>query len=184
MTAVEDAIDEAQYFYQKMDLSLQIPKEFRYNLNAFLSRARAITWVLKKQYSKNQDFKEWYREKEKFMRADDLMCFFVTLRNISLKEKPILPHASTYIRKIEISNLKNRGFAITNEGEPVWIEKDNEGNQKKVHAEEFDDEIIKAYYFADPKPPSLFENLQVVDLCGLYLKALKNLVTEALEKFK
>jgi hypothetical protein len=183
LSEVKDAIDEAEYFYQRMELVLQKPKEFRHNLNAFISRSRAITWVLKKEFSGNKRFIDWYSEKEKAMREDELMTFFVKLRNISLKEKPIQPHASTFIRHIEVSTSKGRGFAITKDGEPVWIEKNAEGKEKTIHAEEFDSEIIKAYYFADPKPPKLFENLQVVDLCGLYLKALKSLVEEALENF-
>jgi len=117
------------------------------------------------------------------MRADELMSFFVKLRNISLKEKPILPQSSTYIRNIEISSSKGRELAITGDGEPVWIEKNEDGKEERIHAGEFDSEIIKAYHFADPKPPKLFENLQVVDLCGLYLKALKSLVEEALKNF-
>jgi hypothetical protein len=183
LNEVKDALDEAEYFYQRMESALQVPKEFRHNLNAFISRARAVTWVLKKQFSGNQKFSDWYAVKEKIMRADELMSFFVKLRNISLKEKPIQPQSSTYIRNIEISNSKGRGFAITGDGEPVWIEKNGEGKEKTIHAGEFDSEIIKAYYFANPPPPKLFENLQVIDLCGLYLKALKSLVEEALKNF-
>ena len=183
MNEVKDTLDEAEYFYIQMEAKLKNPKELRYNLNAFISRARAVTWVLKKQFSGNQKFSEWYALEEKIMRADELMKFFVKARNISLKEKPIRPQASTYIRHIEISTSKGRGFAITGDGEPVWIEENGEGEKKTIHAKEFDNEIAKAYYFADPHPPKLFEKLQVIDLCGLYLKALKSLVEEALTKF-
>lgn len=183
MNEVRDALDEAEYFYQKMEATSKVPKEFRYNLNAFISRARAVTWVLKKQFSGNQKFSDWYAKEEKMMREDELMRFFVEARNISLKEKPIRPQSSTYIRHIEVSTSKGRGFAITGDGEPVWIEKDGEGKEKTIHAEEFDTEIAKAYYFANPYPPKLFEKLQVIDLCGLYLKALKSLVEEALKNF-
>lgn len=183
MSEAKDALDEAEYFYRRMEATLLIPKEFRHNLNAFISRARAVTWVLKKQFSGNHKFSDWYAAEEKIMRADELMIFFVKLRNISLKEKPIQPQSSTYIRHIEISTSKGRGFAITGDGEPVWIEKNGEGKEKTIHAGEFDSEIVKAYYFANPHPPKLFENLQVIDLCGLYLKALKSVVEEALKNF-
>jgi hypothetical protein len=178
---VKDALEETEYFYRRMETTSKAPKEFQHNLNAFISRARAVTWVLKKQFSGNQKFSDWYAAEEKIMRADELMSFFVEARNISLKEKPIRPQSSTYIRHIEISTSKGRGFAITGDGEPVWIEKNGEGKEKMIHAEEFDSEIAKQYYFANPTPPKLFENLQVIDLCGLYLKALKSLVEEALK---
>jgi len=183
LNEVKDALDEAEYFYQRMEALSKIPKDFQHNLNAFVSRARAVTWVLKKQFSGNQKFSEWYATEEKVMQADELMSFFVEARNISLKEKPIRPQSSTYFRNIEFSNPKGRGFAITGNGEAVWIEKNGEGKEKRVHAEEFDSETAKEYYFANPRPPKLFENLQVLDLCGLYLRALKSLVDESLKKF-
>ena len=65
MDMVIEALNEAEYFYQKMEETEKIPKEFRYNLNAFISRARSVTWVLKKQYSENPRFKVWYAKKRK-----------------------------------------------------------------------------------------------------------------------
>ena len=183
MDEAKDALEEAKYFYRRMGETSKVPEEFRHNLNAFISRARAVTWVLKKQFAGNKEFGDWYALEEKIMRTDELMSFFVKARNISLKEKPIRPQSSTYIRHIEISTPKGRGFAITGNGEPVWFEKNGEGKEKRIHAEEFDGEIVKQYYFANPIPPKLLGNLQVLDLCGLYLKALKNLVEEALKNF-
>ena len=58
MNEVNDALEEAEYFYQKMEATSNSPKEFRFNLNAFISRARALTWVLKKQFSGKQGFSE------------------------------------------------------------------------------------------------------------------------------
>ncbi|PVX23273.1 MAG: hypothetical protein CW691_11075 [Candidatus Bathyarchaeum sp.] len=182
MNEVKDALEEAEYFYQKMEAT-NIPKEFRFNVNAFISRARALTWVLKKQFSGNQRFSEWYASQEKLMRKDELMSFFKEARNISVKENPIRPRSLTSIRNIEVTTSKGRGFAITGDGEPVWIEKNGEGKEKQIHADEFDSEITRAYYFTNPIPPKLFQNLEVIDLCGLYLVALRNLVEEALKNF-
>jgi len=70
-----EALKEAKHFYQKMQETTKIPKEFRHNLNAFISRARSVTWVLKKQYSSNPKFKVWYAKKEKEMKNDELMSF-------------------------------------------------------------------------------------------------------------
>jgi hypothetical protein len=179
--AVKEALDEAFYFYSQMGKTLKTPKEFKHNLNAFLSRARAITWVLKKQYSGNPVFDSWYANEEKIMKNDELMVFFRDARNISLKEQPIRPATGAYIRHIEVSTTKDRGFAITGDGEPVWIERDSEGKEKQIHASEFDGEVFRQYSFANPLPPKQYRNIQVIDLCGLYLKALNRLVKEALD---
>lgn len=66
--AIEEALEEARYFYSKMQKTSKISKEFRHNLNAFLSRARAITWVLKKQYSGNPVFDSLYVSEEKLLK--------------------------------------------------------------------------------------------------------------------
>jgi hypothetical protein len=58
-----------------MQETSKIPKEFRHNLNVFLSRARAITLVLKKQYSGNPVFDSLYVSEEKLLKRDDLMSF-------------------------------------------------------------------------------------------------------------
>ena len=179
MDIITDALNEAEYFYQKMEEKAKIPTEFRFNLNAFISRARSVTWVLKKQYSKNPKFEVWYAKKEKEMKNDELMNFFKEARNISIKEHPLRPQTSTYIRHIEIGDSKGRGFAITSEGETVWINRDETGKETRVHASEFDSEIAMEYYFDKPTPPILFQTLQVIDLCGLYLRSLKDLIEQA-----
>lgn len=179
MSTVTDALNETEYFYRRLEETTKIPKEFRYNLNAFISRARSITWVLKKQYSTNPKFQKWYAEKEEEMKNDELMSFFKDARNVSIKEHPLRTQTSTYIRHIEVNAPRGKGFAITGEGEAVWIDKDKTGKETEIHASEFDSEISIGYYFAEPKPPILFQNLQVIDLCGLYLRSLKDLVEEA-----
>jgi hypothetical protein len=88
--------------------------------------------VLKKQFSGNQRFSDWYAVEEKIMQEDELMSFFVQDRNISLKENPIRPQSSTYIRHIGISTSKGREFATARDGEPVWIEKN--GRQRENYS--------------------------------------------------
>jgi hypothetical protein len=180
---VKEAIDEAEYLYQKMEETLKTPMDFRSNLNAFLSRSRAVTWVLKNQLNDNPSFASWYSAQEKIMKENELMAFFVVARNISEKEYPISPKSSGYMRHITVNADGKRGFAITGEGEPIWIERTDEGDEKRTHAKEFDDELSIVYYFDDPQPPKLYQNLQVIDLCGLYLKALQSLIAEATQKF-
>ena len=130
---VKEAIDEAEYLYQKMEETLKVPMEFRSNLNAFLSRSRAVTWVLKKQLNDNPSFASWYSAQEEIMKNDELMAFFIVARNISEKEYPIRPNSSGYIRHITVNTDNKRGFAITGEGEPIWV---SERKQTKARRKE------------------------------------------------
>ena len=182
---VTDALDLAEYFDKKMVETLKIPSEFRANTNAFVTSGRNITWALQKQFSKNAKFRTWYAQKQNEMKNDELMTFFNEARKISVKEHPLRPARSTYFRRIDLNTPKagteKTGFAITGEGEAVWVTKDKDGKEKRIHASEFDNESVVQYYFETPIPPRTFEELQVIDLCGLYLFALKDLVKEALE---
>ncbi len=62
---------------------------FQYELNAFLSAARNVSFVLQSSMSKVRGFNEWYAEKQAEMRADASMRFFLELRNVSQKQGPI-----------------------------------------------------------------------------------------------
>ena len=63
MSAVTKAVEEAEYFIKKLEEEESKPSVYTYNLNAFLSRGRSITWIIKKQYSKCPNFSKWYCEK-------------------------------------------------------------------------------------------------------------------------
>lgn len=62
--------DEAQFFLERMKES-RGTEEFQYYLSAFLSAARAVTWVLDKEYKNSEyadDFVNWYGVHLKTMR--------------------------------------------------------------------------------------------------------------------
>lgn len=82
----EERYEEAEYFLEQMRKNSLGGKVFIYNLDAFLNAARSITFVLKKEFSTNPKFSAWYATKEEEMRKDDLMKFFVEMRNVSVKE--------------------------------------------------------------------------------------------------
>jgi len=177
---VIQALEEAEYFYEQMQKTKQ-SKDFRSNLSGFLSRARSITWILKKHHSIDSKFKEWYAKKSREMQNDELMAFFKHARNVSEKERPTGMKSSTHIRHIEadIKEFGHDGVAITGKGDLVWLHKDKDGKMKEIPMREFNNEVYREFYFTDPPPPPLFQHVQVVDLCGLYLIALKKLIEEA-----
>ena len=53
MSTVTKAIEELEYFYKALEEKEAKPSEFTYNLNAFLSRGRSITWIIKKNNIQN-----------------------------------------------------------------------------------------------------------------------------------
>lgn len=78
---------EAEYFLGA--LACSNGAELRYNLNAFLSACRSVTFVLQKSMAPVDGFKPWYAARQAEMRADAAMGFFLELRNISQHEGPV-----------------------------------------------------------------------------------------------
>ena len=78
---------EAEHFLARMLESNGL--EFQFELNAFLSASRSITFVLQKSLANVPEFIAWYERQQARMKADAAMRFFLELRNISQKQGPI-----------------------------------------------------------------------------------------------
>ena len=80
---VEGKLLEAEYFGRRLRL-LGTPA-FDYELNAFLSAARSVTFFLQKEMTRAPGFSSWWTKRQELMRQDDAMRFFKILRNRSQK---------------------------------------------------------------------------------------------------
>lgn len=78
---------EAEHFLARMIASDGL--EFQFELNAFLSASRSVTFVLQKVLSDVPGFAGWYEQQQARMKADAAMRFFLELRNISQKQGPV-----------------------------------------------------------------------------------------------
>ena len=81
---VEQKILEAEYFVDRLP-HLQF-EAFVYELNAFLSAARSVTFLLQKEMKGVPGFDDWWKNKSTEMSEDPVMKFFKKSRNISQKE--------------------------------------------------------------------------------------------------
>lgn len=78
---------EAEYFLDRLTHANGL--EFQFELNAFLSASRSVTFVLQKVMSNVLGFARWYSPRQAEMKSDEAMRFFIELRNISQKEGPV-----------------------------------------------------------------------------------------------
>lgn len=62
---------------------------FDFELNAFLSACRSVTFVLQKSFGHVPHFEPWFSAERDRMRNDAAMRFFLELRNISQKQGPV-----------------------------------------------------------------------------------------------
>jgi hypothetical protein len=81
---VEERLVEADFFVRKMMRAG--PDTVGYFLNAFLSAARSVTFLLQKELAHVTGFRQWWEAQRLVLGADATARFFLELRNFSQKE--------------------------------------------------------------------------------------------------
>jgi hypothetical protein len=80
-------LDEAKYYFEQMKLNFQDRTKFLFSLDAFLSAARAVTFVFQNARSKvNESIMNWYDTVAEEWRKEKVMRLLVEMRNVSIKE--------------------------------------------------------------------------------------------------
>jgi len=156
-----------------------------FNLDSFLSAARSVRYLLKKEFEGADGFADWWKEKEPDWPspANDLEeiedsvraanAFFWNARNITIHEGIIQPTADFGTASGVMVNFKR-----TDEGQlifpltPVFCDLGDEVQSDSGATLE-----NPKYYFVD------FRDKDVLTLCTEYLGRLEELVAKAQMKF-
>ena len=93
MNNTEDKLSEAKYFFERMKEHVMDREAFRYNLSAFLTAFRSVTFIMRKEYREISGCREWYCKKQIEMKKDEKMKLLKEKRNITIHQKPIHPRA-------------------------------------------------------------------------------------------
>lgn len=80
---------EAAHFLSMMKQTFQDDDLFSYNLSAFLSAARSITFFMQKQYNRRAGFAEWYCPRQFALSADAELKYLNEARVESLKKETV-----------------------------------------------------------------------------------------------
>lgn len=80
---------EAQYFIEQSLLNYHTPKQFIYNLNAFIQALRNITFMLQSELNHRETFGAWYEVKRVEMRAIPSLRRMVEARNTVVKQSSL-----------------------------------------------------------------------------------------------
>jgi hypothetical protein len=80
-------LEECKFFYEQMKLHFQDRTKFLYFLDAFLSAARAVTFVFQNARNKVvESVMKWYDVVTDGWKRDKVMRLLVEMRNVSIKE--------------------------------------------------------------------------------------------------
>lgn len=173
-------LDEAKFFFQQMELSLQntkensSPRKFLFYLDAFLAATRNVTFVFQKEFKNNKKLMEWYDKKVQGWQNDKIMKLFVVMRNVSLKEHT--PETLTLSARKGKFDTSNATIEYTPEGD-IQIKIPIYGLTEKAPQKPSQFRSYVAYFY---KVPYWFdENPEVMYLCKRYLDELEKFVAEA-----
>jgi hypothetical protein len=90
-------LEEAKFFLIKMKESKSIDPDFTHYLNAFISSARSVTWVMRAEYSKVSGWEEWYKQYPLSTEENQLLNAFNDARISSQKIAPVVPTVKLYM---------------------------------------------------------------------------------------
>jgi hypothetical protein len=181
MLGAQQKYDETEYFLEMMKKKIEDRQKFKYNLSAFLSAARSVTFVLQNDFSKNPKFLEWYNRKQEQMIKDKLFKFFKDKRDFVIHKK------GTIDTRAEISTTINLSMAASVSFEAIVIKADG-----TIENEKYSEPPTKPRL--TPKPNDAEETKwffkdwfetdeDAIAMCVRYIKELKIIVDEAESKF-
>jgi len=183
MGATLQRLKEVMYMYNQM---IKSPKEkptlFIANLNSFITLARSVTNVMQKEFHGISRFAKWYIIKQKEMRNDKDMKFFIELRNESLKEHSVgrIVYIITLLQNITLKSheiLTWPSFKHNTDGDLVLDENNKYYKINNIPKPEIKYNYSLNYLFIQkPEIPAKI-------LCFNHYKKLEKLVIECDEKF-
>lgn len=159
-------IQEAQYFLSMMKLAFEDDNTFSYNLSAFLSAARSITWYIQKQYRHKDGFEPWYDSKQKEMKADRELNYLNVARVEAVKKKSVWTGATrtkTFTVDALIGKKGTGGKGISKQDEPK-------------PAAQSEPRTIGRFF-------QEFEGVEIVPYCESQLAKLTKIVEEGESRF-
>jgi hypothetical protein len=182
----KEKLEEALYFLLQMRRYYVDRKEFIYNMNAFLNSARNVTFALQKEFSHDPYFEAWYSKKQKEMREDKLMKYFIDMRNVSVKEatpEHSLSLKVAYVipdeRKEAIGYVERRISGDERDSDSILIlpTRDKTGMHTKPKIVKPTYSLVTFWEFE--KAPEGYEGKDILVLCVTYYHKLEQLIAEA-----
>lgn len=120
MIETETKLNEARHFLGQIKKSLDNPEILGFNLSAFVSAARSVTYIMQREFKENFYFEKWYRATQEKMKEDSIYEFFNSLRvytihigsikkyrhiAVQINEPPVSVSASVSVKVIRNGKL-------------------------------------------------------------------------------
>jgi len=181
LKSTQFVLNETEFFFNKLKETKELFPCFDYYLNAYISSARSVLWIMKSEYGKIDGWQEWYNNTEVDCDKKILLKGIVDMRNRSVKKNPLqirqeyiigdginsyniydemLPFIGKRIHLTIKQIGKKQASTITNNKTLVL-----KGTINKIHTVEE------------------FKNKDIIEVCQQYLDWLKEIVNTCMKKF-
>jgi hypothetical protein len=174
MSEARSKLETARFNLAQLVKNSEDPKRLTHYLNDFLSSARSVTWVLKKEFSGKTNFTAWYNAKIQRIDPEKDFALFVKLRNISEKERNVRPNPiigttdTIYLKDRYTNRLYDRDGNLINEFTGPSEIREIPKPKKKVE---------RSWFFQE-RPDD-----DAIQLCERYYSKLEDIVNECEQKF-
>ncbi len=186
MTNTRAKLSEARFFLDKMKENRLKKPDFDYYLNAFISSARSVTWVMKHEYIKIDGWEKWWGSRNFSEDEQTLLKQSNDLRTKSQKEEHVISKTRV-VMNIPAQGLTAEliNFWISSEGKKIKmeIEKSYDTNTETITVSDgttkFVGQLEKIYPVLDEVP----DNKDVLEFCENYWNLLLKIVEECEQRF-
>ncbi len=162
-------LDQSRFFLEKMRGLLANPREFVYYLNAFISSARSVTFIMRGEFSKRTGFQSWYDFKQTELRRNLIFQYFNEHRRLLTHVRALKEPSYAFIHNPDELLRGYTAYVVTGTGSTLRlvIQDDVQERRRKVLGNQPD------YFFEDINDKS------VLEMCDSYVNELANLVETA-----
>jgi|SRR3989344_9591 len=170
MNKIEDKLQEALFFYKKMEESVEVNFAFKYFLSAFLSASRSVLQYLLEEVKGETGGQYWYDNK---ISKSDILKFFKDKRDINIHKNPVEIKKGIGIKTQEKINISESVSIIV---------RDNKGNIKDKYFSKSDPQKDNSKIASTIEIVYSFDNWSgdenVLELSKKYLQELNKIVSE------
>lgn len=180
-------LSEAKFFLEQLEANYGKLKKFDYFLSAFISSARSVTWVMRKEYSKVVGWERWHNSRELSNEEAALLKGTNLVRVKTEKLSPLKTDSLFSVQgiKVENSDLERLQRAMAKgKGQKVPVSLSGSAGNFRLGLE------IAGERFSFPATEVLadrrlqeFPEENILKVCQRYYQTLASIVDECGKKF-
>ena len=173
MTETRSKLLEAQYFLDRMVENQNDRNPFKYNLSAFVSAFRSVTFVMQKEFDRSEGFEEWWHdETREAIKNDDCFKLMNKSRKVTIHQKPISPRADISLEIRESITISDTFSVISSTGNS------NQGNNSvEPTVGQSSTQIEYTWYFEESP------HVDIITMSRNCIEKLSGLVQECEDRF-